>query len=92
MRIGTTDFTLREMISHQYRLCVLLYKYLSRRRRGSIKDARIIIESLPEVSKQEKGKMFSLFCSDYDKYRAKFDEWYYSYLFPEISKEKNGSI
>lgn len=88
MRIGTTVFSAREMIHHQYRLISALYHYLSRWRRSSINNAKKSIESLHEVSVPEKEKTYALFCSDYDKYRAKFDEWYYSYLFPEISKEK----
>ncbi len=88
MRIGTTVFTMRETISHQYKLCLALSKYLLRRRRTYIKDARTQIEALPGLSEQEKTQMFAFFCSDYDKYRAKFSEWYYSYQFPKISEEK----
>lgn len=88
MRIGTTVFTPREMISHQCKLCLSLYRYLRFRRRGSIKDARQLIDSFQTLSTQEKETLFARFCTDYDKYRAKIGEWYYSYLFPEISEAK----
>lgn len=88
MKIGTTTFSSKEMISLQFRQCISLYKYLSRWRRGAIKNAKEFIESLSDVSKEEKQKMFALFCSDYDKHRTKISEWYYSYLFPEVTKEK----
>ncbi len=88
MRIGTTVFSPLQMISHQYKMCVSLYRYLSKRRRGSIKDASELIGSFPALTEQEKKDMFARFCSDYDKYRMKIGEWYYSYLFPQIPEQK----
>ena len=88
MKISTKAFTWREIVILQCRLCVRLFRYLRRWRTRSIASAKEQIESLPELSSQEKVDLFSRYCKDYYKYRAKIGEWYYSYLFPEISEAK----
>ena len=81
-------YRLRSACFHQVQLIRFLREYLPKQRAMWMRDARKRIQLIDELDPTEKEKLFLCFADDYDRYRAKFMEYYYGYDFPHLNNRE----
>lgn len=83
---------IRSACRHQVHLIRYLKKYLPKQREIWRRDAHKRIEQIDNLDSAAKENLFTSFAVDYDRYRAKFMEYYYGYDFPHLKKQKKKSF